>query len=226
MKNLVLALGLVVTIGAAGAWIRQNSNLYVNGSLASSGVFMHNGVACVPVRDIATALHLTVVQTGRGLELSASGGANQVTGATGKVGDVLWNGYVRFQAVKLIRGKTYTNQFTGDNQVVTPAAPNDDLVVLVCRIKNGLTKTITVEYPGDLTAVTDTDGHSFQCRTGLSADIPSRGFNLLPGAAYDFALTFDVPSNATLGDFIYQTSLAGQGTNGSDGKKFRISLAP
>ena len=57
------------------AWNRQSSNLYISGNLASSGVFMHNGVACVPIHDVATALKLTIQKTGRGIELADAGGA-------------------------------------------------------------------------------------------------------------------------------------------------------
>jgi hypothetical protein len=224
MKRSLLCLAFGATAVAATAWVHQSSNLYIGGSLASSGVFMHNGVACVPIRDVATALKLTVQKSGRGLELTDAGGANQASGIAGKIGETLWNGYTRFEVVKLIRGKAYTNQFSGDNQKITPNVDADDLVVLVCRIKNGLKNGITVEYPGGETALTDTDGHSYPPRLGMSADIASRGVDLLPGAAMDFALTFDVPSSCEIGDVVYQESLAGSGTNGSEKKKFRVSL--
>jgi len=224
MKRIPLCLALGLAAVAATAWVRQSSNLYISGELASSNVFLHNGVACVPIKDVAAALKLTLQKTGRGLELSDAGGATQATGISGKVGDVLWNGYVRFQIIKVVRGKQYTNQFSGDNQKVTPDRDADDLVVAVCRVKNGLKNDVTLEYPGGETALTDTDGHSYSPRLGMSADISSRGVGLLPGAASDFALTFEVPSSATIDDLVYQVSLAGSGTNGSEKKKFRVSV--
>ncbi len=224
MKRLPVWIVLAGLATAAIAWNRQSSNLYISGNLASSGVFMHNGVVCVPIHDIAAALKLTVQKTGRGIELADAGGANQATGIAGKVGDVLWNGYVRLQVVKVIRGKTYTNQFSGGNEAITPDKPNDDLVVLVCKMSNGLKNNVTIEYPGGDTAITDTQGQSYSPKLGLSADIASRGQDLLPGASFGFALTFEVPASAEVGDLVYQVSMAGSGTNGSEKKKFRISL--
>jgi len=221
-----LWLGFAGTAIAALAWNRQSSNLYISGNLASSNVFMHDGAACVPVRDVAAALKLTVQKTGRGLELTDAGGANQVSGITGKVGDVLWNGYIRFQIIKLIRAKQYTNQFTGDSRVITPDKPEDDLVVAVCKISNGLKNDITVMYPGGETALTDNQGQSYSPFLGMSADFRSRGENLLPGASFGFALTFEVPSTTVIGDLVYQASMAGSNTNGVEKKKFRVKLNP
>jgi hypothetical protein len=58
----------------------------------------------------------------------------------------------------------------------------------------------------------------------MSADIASRGTDLLPGASFNFALTFDVPSTAVLGDLVYQAGMGGQHTTGVENKKFRINL--
>lgn len=221
------ALPWMFVVGSAVGAIalgRQGSNLYISGNLASSNVFMHNGAACVPIKDVATALKLTLQKTNRGIELADAGGANQVSGIAGKAGDVLWNGYIRLQVVKVIRGKTYTNQFSGDNQVVTPSPPNDDLVVVVCKISNGLKNGVTVMYPGSETALTDDQGQSYSPRMGMSADIGSRGTDLLPGASFGFALTFDVPPNAVIGDLVYQATMGGPHTNGVENKKFRVSV--
>ncbi len=224
MRKIILCAGFISIAVAATAWVRQSSNLYIGGSLASTGVFIHNGSAYVPVKDVAAALKLTIQKTGRGLELTDAGGANQATGVTGKVGDILWNGYVRFQVVSVTRTKDYTNQFTGDNLKVTPNKANDDLVVLVCKLKNGLKSGVTVMYPGGETALADDQGQSFAPFLGMSADIPSRGVDLLPGAEFSFALTFEVPSTAQIQDLVYQVTEGGTGTNGADKKKFRVSV--
>jgi len=212
MKRILFALAFTGIGAAPTAWYLQSSDLYINGTLASSSVFVHNGASCVPIKDIAAALKLSVQKTSRGLELTGAGGANQAEGITGKVGDMLFNGYARFQVVKVIRGKEYTNQFSGDNQKVTPYPEGDDLVVIVCRIKNGTTTKVTCGLPGGQeTALADTQDHC-----------PSRGQDLLPGAAVDFALTFDVPPGTELGDLVYQVTF--YGVNGADKKKFRVSL--
>ena len=54
-------------------------------------------------------------------------------------------------------------------------------------------------------------------------DVPSRGVDLLPGAAVDFAVTFEVPENCTLKDLVYQPSFYG-GDPACNKKKFRVSL--
>jgi hypothetical protein len=224
MKKFLVWVAFAGVAVAAVAWGRQASNLYISGNLASSDVIIRDGTAYVPVKDIAAALKLSITKTGRGIELADAGGANQVAGITGKVGDVLWNGYVRFQIVKVVRGKTYTNEFTGDNKVITPGKPNDDLVVAICQVTNGVKNDVTVGYPGGDTALTDDKGQSYSPFLGMSADIGSRGTSLLPGASFGFALTFEVPSTAVIGDLVYQVSLAGSNTIGSDKKKFRVSV--
>jgi hypothetical protein len=223
MRRWFIGLAFVVLSTAAIAWHFQASRLYVNGELASSGVIERNGVAYAPIKDIASALKLNIQKTSRGYELAATGGANQAEGITGKVGDMLFNGYARFQVVKVIRGKEYTNQFSGDNQKVTPYPEGMDLVVVVCRIKNGLTHKVSCGLPaGTETALADTQDHSFGPRTGLSIDCPNRGVDLLPGAAVDFALTFDVPASTVLGDLVYQVEFYSDA--GAAKKKFRVSL--
>lgn len=222
MRRALLILAGIAAAALAFAWYVEGSALYVNGNLASSSVIDRNGVTYVPLKDVAKALKLNLQKTSRGYELSDSGGANQVEGITGKVGDTLWNGYARFTVVKVIRGKEYTNQFSGDQQKVTPFPEGNDLVVIVCRLKNGTKGKVSCNLPaGDETGLTDTDGRSYGPRNGLSIDCPSRGQDLLPGAAVDFALTFDVPPSAKLQDLVYQVNFF---DNESGKKKFRVSL--
>ena len=58
----------------------------------------------------------------------------------------------------------------------------------------------------------------------MSADIASRGVDLLPGASFGSALIFEIPSATVVGDMVYQPSLAGSNTNGVEKKKFRVSV--
>ena len=201
---------------------QSTANLFVNGNLASSSVVEIKGAAYVPLRDVAKAMNMTLQKTSRGWELAAAGGANAVQGLEGKVGDTLWDGRHRFQVIEVIRGKKYVNRFSGNKMEVTPYPESKELVVVVCRIKNGLNKTVTIGFPGGaLTALTDTDEHAFQPRDGLSMDTPGRGIDTLPGAAVDFALTFDVPEKSVLKDLVYQAAdYSGLGET----KPFRVSL--
>jgi hypothetical protein len=223
MKRTILILTAAAACAVASAWYMQSSKLYIGGNLASSSVIQQGGDVFVPVKDVAQALHLTMRKTARGYELTDSGGADQIGGITGKVGDVLWNGFGRFQVVKAIRTKNYTNQFSGGSEQLKPNPKGYDLVVLVCHIKNGTKVTVVCSLPGgDDTALTDDSEHSYAPHTGLDIDCPSRGQTLLPGAAVDFALTFDVPPNTVLKDLVYQLDFSA--VNGSDKKKFRVSL--
>lgn len=224
MRKRTLLLTGCACATVAVAWAIQGSTkLFVNGTLASSGVIERNGVAYVPVKDVAANMKLSLVKTARGWEIGTAGGATMVMGVNGKVGDTLWNGYFRFQVLKVTRGKEYTNQFSGDNQKVTPYPEGFDLVVVTCRIKNGTKAKETVFLPaGSTTGLTDDAEHSFAPRSGLSIDVPSRGVDLLPGAAADFALTFDVPANSKLKDLVYEvSSTAGSASH----KPFRVNVA-
>ena len=118
MKRFLVWIAIAGVAAVSFAWAAV-LQLYINGNLASSGVIMHDGSEYVPVRDVASALKLTITKTSRGIELADAGGANQVSGITGKVGDVLWNGYIRFQIVKVIRTRELHAQFTGDDKVIT-----------------------------------------------------------------------------------------------------------
>ena len=203
-RRKLLAVGCGVGIAVCAYAYFVGGNLYVNGSLASSNVIDVKGTAYVPIKDVAKALNMTVTKTSRGFEMGPAGGANMVGGLTGKVGDELFNGFHRFKVVEVIRGKSYTNRFSGDNQAITPYPEGDDLVVVICRIKNATKTTENLGLPGgELTALTDMDEHSISPRNGVSIDVPSRGPNVLPGAAVDFALTFDVPAGAKLKDLVY-----------------------
>jgi hypothetical protein len=211
-----------VSLSAAAAfgWMHwAGSNLYYNGKVASANVIMQNGVPYFPIRDIAAALSLSVQPRADGYTLIKSGGANQVAGLQGKIGDDLFNGAFRVKVVRVVRGDHYQRQFSkGDNL----DGPNgDDIVAVIMHVKNGMKQAKTVDLmPGGNTALTDENDHSYGPFTGGYVDIPERAPTLIPGAATDFALTFHVPKNAVLKDLVYSPkSLVYDG-----GPDFRISL--
>ncbi len=223
-KTVALLIGLGIITGAVAWTLQAGTKLFVNGELSSSRVIDRNGVAYVPLRDVAAGLKMNLTKTTKGWEMNADGGANAVTGVNGKVGDTLWNGAFRFQVIEVIRGKTYTNRYSGDKQVVTPYPAENDLVVVVCRVKNGLKEANTVLLPaGALTGLTDDKERSYAPRNGLSMDCPTRGADLLPGAAVEFALTFDVPADAKLKDLVYEVYYIVSEANKK--KPFRVKLS-
>lgn len=222
MRRIPFTLASLALISAALGLALQGSNLYINGALASKGVIERNGVTYVPVKDFAAALKLSVQKTARGYELVDAGGANQVEGLTGKIGDVLWNGFARFTVLKVTRAKSYTYEFSPNKTEVRPSGPGKDLVVVQVRIKNGLKSTVLCSLRGGAdTALADTGGHSYE-PWGIDAE--SNGPNLLPGAAVDFVLVFDVPESAQAKDLVYQLTFYSS-TPGADKKRFRVSLA-
>lgn len=220
MKKLLLLAVLFIPAAAAFAWLVQGSKLFINGSVASNAVIERDGVAYVPVKDVAAALHLNVSKTARGYELVEAGGANQVGGVTGKIGDVLFNGFVRFQVVKVEHAKSYTRQYSGDNHdPVTPFQASNELLIVTCKLKNGIQRSATPNLTRDDSAVTDANGHSYSARR--TSDAPGMN-DLLPGASAEFALIFDIPEGAKIQELVYQPELVA--IPGSDKKRFRVSL--
>jgi hypothetical protein len=195
-------------------------NLYINGGLASTRVIQRNGIAYVPVADVAKALNQGVVVKSDGYAITPAGGANQMNGLNGKVGDKLTDGKWVLTVVKAFRTDTYVHQF--DVKTSTPDQSTDDLVVVQVRIKNARKESFSVLCSGTgSTSVTDLDEHSYKPQTFSSTDARSGAPSLLPGSAVDFALVFSVPKSEKLGDFVYQIF----NYTGEKPPTFRVSLA-
>lgn len=211
MKPKLLIFAGLASVAAVALALQSGKSVYVNGKYAGTSI-EKNGVTYVPLKDIASALNLSVSKTSRGIELSApGGGANQVEGINGKVGQVLFNGFVRLEVTSVFRGSKYTNKFSGDNQEVTPYPENMDLLVVTMRIRNGTKAKETVFLPGGgVSGLADDKGRSHAYRTGLSIDCPTRGAELLPGAAVEFALTFDIPKDAKGLSLVYEPYWTGK----------------
>jgi hypothetical protein len=210
-----LSVGLVYA-----AFTTPGPNLYINGGLASTHVFQHNGMACVPLADVARALNMSVVAKSDGYSISPAGGSGQLNGMNGKIGDKLTNGQWVLTVVKAFRTDNYVHQFDTDKSSADQAT--DDLVVVVVRMKNARQDSKGISLPGTgSTAVTDLDDHSYSKMTFGGMDDRAGYPTLLPGSAVDFAMIFSVPKSEKLGDFVYQVYP-------SDGPKpptFRVSLA-
>src|SRR5688500_15525819 len=66
--------------------------LVINGKVVSRDVRIINGRPYAPLADIARGMGQTLAKRGSGYELAAAGGANQVEGLRGKIGDTLFDG--------------------------------------------------------------------------------------------------------------------------------------
>ena len=220
-RRIVLATCFVSLLGAL-VWAAQaKPKLFVNGVAASSDVFVRNNVVYAPIRDIAKAMDMVVVKRPDGYEIKRAGGANPIEGVRGKVGDTLFDGNFQFKVVEVVRGPSYKKRFDPSGGEVTPMGPNDEVLAIICRIKNATKKTVAMLFPGGQnTNVTDMEEHSFLPFSGLAVDLRSRGENMLPGSAVDFALTFSIPKTAVLKDLVYQIQVA-ESLKQTD---FRVSL--
>jgi hypothetical protein len=216
-SRLGIAFGILVVGTAAWAW-RGEMRLYLNGKVVSTNVLVNNGVAYVPIKDVAAALDMTAEKRSDGYALSKSGGATQVEGMQGKVGDDLFNGMYRLKVTRVTRQAAYTRQYSKGDAITAP--DGKEVVAIFIRLKNGTKKAQTIDlvFPGSNTAVTDTDEHSFGPITGLACDTPSRAADLLPGAAVDTVLIFWVPKGAVLKDLVFEVGVY------AHGPAFRVSL--
>ncbi len=68
---------------------------------------MVNGTPYVKLADVAKALNMTVSRWGNDYALSAAGGADQVEGLQGKVGDTLFNRQFSLRVLEVVRTKRY-----------------------------------------------------------------------------------------------------------------------
>lgn len=222
IRRFVWIFGAMLLGALALGAMQAAKTLKINGSTASSRVIEVKGMAYVPVQDVAKALQMAVAKTSKGYELKPAGGAGMVQGLLGKVGDELFNGFVRFKVVEVLRGKSYINRFSGDKQAITPFPEENDLVVVVIRIRNGLKVALDLGLPGgQLSGLTDMNARTYAFRNGVTTDVPDRLAHLLPGSAVDFALTFDVAPDVQLKDLVYEAQdLGGK----HKAKPFRISL--
>lgn len=216
-----LAGAAALIAAAAAAWGgAAGAKLYYNGKVASGDVIVKDGVAYVPIRDVAAALAMTVQTRDDGYALVRPGGGTQIEGLNGKIGDDLFNGSFRFKVVEVVRGDHYTRRFSHGDDVIAPNG--EEIVAVVIRVKNGTPKTQGVMVFGEPTALTDEDEHGYEPSTGGWADGPGRNVDVLPGAAIDLALTFHVPRSAKLKDLLYTPSAL----PGKPGPAFRVSLKP
>jgi hypothetical protein len=197
---------LMVGIGSFAAALAGGllADVKIEGKLATNDVIVRGGKTYVPLADVAKALGLTVQKTATGYDLVKAGGANQVEGVNGKIGEELFNGRYRFKVVSITRTDSYKPQFSGSTYDITPSSPSNEVVAVVCRIKNGTTESQTIDLlMGEHTALTDMSEQAYECSKGASVDVINRGPKLIPGSAVDFALIFEVPKTAVLKDLVY-----------------------
>lgn len=215
-RSMLAAVVAVVAVGVvvAGVWAAGSLKLYMNGEVASTDLRVINGRSYVPVADIAKALGAPITKREDGYEIGQPGGANQINGvAQGKIGDELFDGKWRFQVISVEDvGATYQERYYQHLREIKAQGKGDTLIVINCRLKNGVKKTqsplVTERVPGN-TALADEQGQSYppldyDARQQEGDKIMSyEGAALLPGAATDFALVFNCPKGTVPKALVY-----------------------
>jgi hypothetical protein len=210
----------VVGVGVASAALAQaGSRLILNGKLASTNVRLINGQPYVPLADIARATGQTLVKRSNGYEIVAAGGANQVEGLRGKVGDVLFDGKWRFRVTDVQRGaRSYTIRreggvdfgVAGDRVSLDAdgktfqAKPGYELVLVHARVTNGqkMPQAFGSAY-GTNTALTDRQGTSYRPIGWDQEGGQITTKQLLPGAGQDLTAMFVIPEKTALKDLVF-----------------------
>lgn len=228
---------LVLTLTLAALPASADETLTVNGRTASTTVRTVNGSAYVKVSDVAKALGMIVIKQPGGYTLTKAGGTNQVQAVTeGKIGDVLFDGYWRFQVRSIETPNSYPAKFLAaanslhydSGSHVVSAAPRFKMVVVHCRMTNGQKAAQTfwiAPLPGERkinNALTDTDGESYppDCYD-LDGSI-SQSKSLLPGAKTDFVILFSVPEATQIKELVFTL----QNNDARPGNDVRVSLTP
>jgi hypothetical protein len=189
----------IACFAAAAVWASQAVRVTINGKTVPGR--MVDGSVYVKLTEVAKALDMQVAGKSGAYELVKAGGANQLEGVNGKLGEELFTGKWKFLVKDVQRVDKYMLKFA-DSKFELTADPGNDLVIVTCRFKNGVRESAYIYFNGmGNTALTDMDEHSYKTKWG---DIPGGvADTILPGAAKDFALVFSVPKSAELKDLIY-----------------------
>lgn len=236
------AVGLpIVGLAALSLWAAPaaGDTLVVNGKSTPVDVRPFSGSAYVKFSDVAKALGMVLVKRGGHYELTKAGGTDQVQAMTqGKIGDVLFDGYWRFQVTSVEMPNSYTAKYLEDanalqfdrNTHVVRARPRAALVVVHCRMTNGQKSAQTfwlapVSERHINNALTDNDGESYppDCVDVDGSSAQSK--RLLPGAKTDFALLFSVPDSLRredMKDLVFTL----QNNDSQPGNDVRVTLTP
>jgi hypothetical protein len=229
-------------VGAAAATIaaETGARLIINGKPASRDVRTIGGVAYAPIADIAKALNQHVVRRSDGAyEIVEDGGANQVEGIHGKVGDTLFTGQWRVTVLGVEKADTYTVKTQADSYGADSSAhlnsqtrvidtpPGSTLVIVRLRIANGqkASKTLWIARGDSHTALTDTMGQSYPPFLHDIDGAPTQTKVLLPGSRIEFPIIFSVPKDAQLQDLVF-TANNNDSTMSQKGHDVRVSLTP
>jgi len=197
-------------------------------------------LAIVMAAGLSAAPCLAKPHPARTKPATPPGGANQVQGLTGKIGEVLFDGHWRFQVLAIDPVSTYTLTVPSSVQDYAKfhdAAELDNTThtftpkegytffAVKCHVKNGQNATQQIDgyFNDPKTALTDDKENSYP---PIAYDMVSKSLwttrELLPGSGEDLTLLFAVPTGTTPKDLVFTLK------NYSDhaARNVRVSLAP
>jgi hypothetical protein len=244
-RGLRTTLAVFATIAiatAAGALGQAGLRLIVAGKTASTDIRIIDGRPYIPLADMAKAMNGSLAKhKAGGYEITlggvdtttpearpAAGGANEVKGARGKIGDVLFNGKWRFSVLGIDHAAKYDSQYLPEKRAFEPNGDSEELVIVRCRMKNGQNETkvamLSQIHPHH-TALADNQGQSY-----APVDYDKRGGHtdegptMLPGSQTEFAIVFSLPKGTVLKDLVFSVQNVEETPDG--GTDVRISLVP
>jgi hypothetical protein len=200
LKGKLVATAALVGLVVAVVWAAQAAvRVNLNGTPASGRTI--SGSVYVKLSDVAKAFDMQVVAKGGSYELVKAGGANQLQGLNGKIGEEIFTGKWKFLVKDVQRVEKYMLKFATSKFEMT-AEPGSELVIVTCRFKSGVKESATVYFNGlGDTALTDMEEHGYKVKWGdIGGGVAE---TMLPGSAKDFALVFQVPKEAVLKDLVY-----------------------
>lgn len=194
------AISAVVSVVAALAYGALSAGrLVISGKEVQTDFVSQNGKTYVPIADVAKALGMTATKIDGGYEIKPAGGANQVQGMNGKVGEQLSCGAFLFKVTDVVETDTFDFEHSVHHEVAFP--DGNKLVVVKIRVKNATKVVQSLDtLGGNLSCLTDDAEHSYKSE---NLDGP-RAPDMLPGSASDFNLIYSVPKATVLGDVVYQ----------------------
>jgi hypothetical protein len=201
----LLFVGLCVAcLTGAAVSAADPSTLQFNDSTAPADVLMKNGHAYVPVSAVAKLLNATVELDGSTYKFVPLDNSRQVNGSEGKVGEMIRLGYANVTVTSVDSGSSYKAKFGGSD---ANADAGKKIVAIGLHIQNStLKEQLCSVLGGDHTALADTMGRSYT--PSSFSDFENRAASLLPGAAVDFVLIFNVGSDVELKDLVYEVNFS------------------
>lgn len=214
------AIASATTVAASALALMLPDKLIVNGKSTAVETRVIDGSTYVKLSDMAKALDMVVVKRSDGqLELTKAGGANQINGLSGNIGDTIFDGKWRFTVLSVDSPDSFTMKTDSEpygagmpyewsrQTRLLKATQGHKLVVIQCRVANGVKerRTLWTAISDDRirTALTDQDGISYPPIAYDYEGAPIQTPGLLPGAQLTFPVIFSVPVAATLKDLVF-----------------------